>query len=490
MAKFINSDESISSSLLLWSNPKSTQTAIKGTYVMKEWPVTTLSSEGPINFNLAPQPKGMMTDIHVVTKFKISKPKAETVSIVNNFANALWRYVDVKIDDRIDITQSMKNAYAYSTFFNHALNSKSDREDDLFVNELFKMDVGTVKKDIGEDDVISWDETNDVAKLTTEKILYEELEKLMYKAEETDEKLFNWTVTSLEKKIKLLNSGVLFNNAAGVRSAKVNDSQTNTLNAKFQIPLFNTGKCLPTNMKIRVSLVKNSDEFLILSKDRAGASVQIEDVHLEVTYHQPRDEILHLINERLLKEPAPYTISRPEIIIKPIQKAGQIIRLTDIFHEKLPPYAFFCLQKSSDFEGQYTSNPFSFIPFKKFQFYVNGTPYFTDPLEVSSIADNGVYQDFGEFYRQLMQTIGRDLAGDCLINSSNFQLHFMVGMSFGADRNSTLDKHLNLQEHASTYLEIDMGSSENIPENMVLIVYSLYDRQIQIDGDRRIRIVE
>lgn len=64
-------------------------------------------------------------------------------------------------------------------------------------------------------------------------------------------------------------------------------------------------------------------------------------------------------------------------------------------------------------------------------------------------------------------------------------------MSFGADRSSTTDKHLNLQEKASTYLEIDMGINENlIPDDMILITYAVFDRQIQIDGDRRVRIIE
>ena len=53
-----------------------------------------------------------------------------------------------------------------------------------------------------------------------------------------------------------------------------------------------------------------------------------------------------------------------------------------------------------------------------------------DPLEVSSIKklgkDHYYYSDFGNYMRQLYSTIGKDLRGDCLINSSNFHLNFMV----------------------------------------------------------------
>jgi hypothetical protein len=92
--------------------------------------------------------------------------------------------------------------------------------------------------------------------------------------------------------------------------------------------------------------------------------------------------------------------------------------------------------------------------------------------------------------RQLYKTIGKTLKGDCLVNSSNFLLNFMVGLSFGADKSSLAENHLNLQTKSSTYLEIDMGLNTNIPSDMVLIVYAVHDRQIQIDKDRQICIVE
>ena len=44
----------------------------------------------------------------------------------------------------------------------------------------------------------------------------------------------------------------------------------------------------------------------------------------------------------------------------------------------------------------------------------------------------------------------------------------MVDMSFGADRNSPAERHLNLREKASTYLEIVMGI-DDLPEDLFLI---------------------
>merc|ERR1712138_320828 len=96
---------------------------------------------------------------------------------------------------------------------------------------------------------------------------------------------------------------------------------------------------------------------------------------------------------------------------------------------------------------------------------------------------------FGDYLRQLYKTVGVDLRGDFLINSENFALNFLAAISFGADRSDITENHLNIDEKASTSLEIDMGINR-VPEDMVLIVYAHFNRQIQIDGDRKLTIIE
>ena len=389
--------------------------------------------------------------------------------------------MDITIDDRTDLTQSMKNAYAYQTFFNHAFNSESNRIDYLFTNELFKMDQG-VSKHVDEEslsDYSYWqydhaydhifDATPGItdSNRTTKKQAFMENQKY-------------WT------------NVYDINPSASDRNLRIAHGQSLTLSAKLHCPLFNTSKCLPTNTKIRISLTKNSDDFLLLTNLNTEYNIVIEDVYLDVTYTQQSDPILNILEEKLQKNPAIYFISKPEIIIKPITYPSRIIRITDIFHDKIPSYAFFCLQKSRDFEGKQTTNPYAFIPFSKFQFFMDGVPYFINPLQITyRKTDSGkIVGECGSFLRQLYQTIGKDLRGDCLINSTNFLLNFIVGMSLTADRCSTTSPHLNLQQRASTHIEIDMGINEDIPEDMILIVYAIYDRQIQINSDRQITIVE
>ena len=527
MARFVNSADAISSSLLLWNEP-STQLAIEETYNLKVYPVTSLLNEGPCNFVIPSQPQGLLNDIHIVTKFKVQKNGEDfsipqkNISIVNNFANSLWAEVSVIMSDRTELCQSMRNSYAYQTFFNHALNSDQQRAKYLFENELFLMDQGLSKK--SEEDLRvfwKWDHSKDY--IFKDEVFEDGSE------EEGKETLRDgyWGATAInnpeyisgiktmlksqhgslpenEFKIKLEDHlsrvegwiPTRSNPAASIRSRKINAGKSVILNSRFQCPLLNTSKCLPTNIKLRISLTKNRDEFLLLCDDDAGYSVVLEDCFLDVSYYKVRDEVLNLMEERLKIEAAPYTVTRPEILVRPVNHSGRIIRMSNIFHDKLPSYAFFALQRSADFEGtRFSKNGYVFIPFQKFNFYKNGVPYFVDPLEASNVTEvregDFLYSEYGEYLRQLYRTIGKDSRGNCLIDNSNFHLNYMVGISFGADRSSLSERHLNLQEKASTYLEIDMGIDDaDVPEDLILIVYSLYDRQILIDSDRIIKLID
>ena len=76
------------------------------------------------------------------------------------------------------------------------------------------------------------------------------------------------------------------NRGAAERSRHVLNGQSTTVVGKLQCPIFNTHKCLPTNMKIKISLTKNNDDFLLLTKDE-DYSIVLEDCRLEITYFKP-----------------------------------------------------------------------------------------------------------------------------------------------------------------------------------------------------------
>jgi hypothetical protein len=444
MFKFKESKESIASDLLLWQS-RPTQVSIRDTYELKIHPVTSIFNEGPINFEIPNQPKGMISDIEIVTTFKVKKGDANLdenhhCSIINGFADALWDLVDCTVSDRLSLMQSMRNSYAYQCFFNHCLNSDANREDYLFSTMLWKMDSGLTKAD---------------------------------------------------SETPVFRGNGIKNRGAAERAARIAGSQSVTVTNRLQCPLFTTAKALPTNMSIRVTLSRNSDKFLLIA-DEDDYRVIIQDVHLKVNCIRPHDIFNSLIEERLLKEPAPYIVTKPEIIIKPISQSGRIVRLNHIFPGKLPRHAFFCVQRSRDFEGSFDTNPMSFCGFSKFQLHIDGVPYFNEPLEIAHVTVGGqkVYKENATFLRQLYKTIGKDVRGCGMINSKNFQQHFMVGVSLTGDRSSASAPYLSPQSEASTQLEIDFGYDTNVSDNLILIVYAIYDRIIKISATRELEIID
>ena len=444
MMKFKESRDSITTELLLWREA-STQVAVKETYELKIYPVSSLYNEGMINFDIPGQPMGMMSNIDIITTFKVKKGAINMIdenncTVVNNFANSLWELVDVKLANRVDLMQSMRNSYAYQTFFNYILNSDSNREDYLFSTQLFKMDSGDTKADS---------------------------ESTVFKGDN------------------------IINQGAAERADRIANSKSVTVCSRLHCPLLTTSKALPTNMDLRVSLSRNSNDFLLIA-DANDYKVHIEDVHLNVTYIRPHDIFLSMIEERLAKNAAPYFITKPELIIKPISQSGRMVRINNLFQGKLPKFAFFCIQRSKDFEGSVDTNPFTFIPFGKFQLYLNGVPYFNDGLEIDYQTKNTekIYRENRTYLEQMYKTIGKHARGCGLLNSLNFQQNFIVAVSLTNDRSSSLSSYLSPQAEASSQLEIDFGYDINITEDLILMIYAVFDRVIKISGTREIEIIE
>ena len=445
MMKFKDSRDSVSSELLLWKE-SATQVSIKSVYDLKVHPISSLYNEGAIQFSLPPQSRGMLTNIDIVSTFKVLKngksnlEDNDNCTIINNISNALWEMVQVELGDRVSITQSMRNSYAYHTFFNNCFNTDPNRSSYQFATELWKMDSGDTKED---------------------------------------------------SEVAIFAGDGVKNKGAAARSKRIWGSKSNTVRSRLHVPLFNSSKAFPTNMNIRISLTRNNDQFLILA-DQDSYRVQIDDVHLIATYINPHDVFLSMIEERLIKQPAPFFISRPELIIKPIGHAGRNVILNNLFPGQLPPLAYFCIQRSQDFQGHYQKNPWTFVPFSKFQLTIDGIPYFPGPLEITPevIGGKRYYNDNRSFLEQLYRTTGHHNRGCNLINSDNFQQNFIVGVSLSGDRAPSSASYLNPQKEASTQLEIDIGYDVNVSDELILVIYAVYNRLVTISSDRSVQVFD
>ena len=152
MAKFIDSNEGIPQELVPFS-VKTTQVVIKDVKVVKYSPINSFESSDTINFEIAAQPNLMIKNVEVITKFKVQKEtkdglvnlNTDEVTLVSNPANAMWKQVDIVLNNKYALTNPMQQSSNYESFFATILNVDQDREDMLFNNQAFLLDKGADK---------------------------------------------------------------------------------------------------------------------------------------------------------------------------------------------------------------------------------------------------------------------------------------------------------------------------------------------------------
>lgn len=346
MSKYIESDEGIPQELVPFST-KTTQVVIKDVKEIKYLPINSFENSDTINFEIPPQSNLMIKKVDVITKFKVLKYSAnkivnlgdsDPVTLVSNPAQALWKQVDIVLNNKYPLTNPMQQSSNYEAFFATILNADQDREDMLFNNQGFLLDKGSDK--IEADDIK--------------------------------------------------------NEGAKRRSELISKSKSLTLISDLYCTLFKGSKRLIPNLEFTVSLTKNDPEFVLMSSAASKFKIQFERVYLKVTYIQPEPFYLPLLEQRLTSSPALYEGHKTEISTFGIQSGVTKYLFNNIVRGALPHFMVFCVQDRGSMSGSYNSNPYTFHPFKSIQIYLNNQEYFPEPLEASKDDDTLMLNHFYE----------------------------------------------------------------------------------------------
>ena len=437
MTKYINSSEAITSNLMIW-DPLHTQTSIIETHIMEVYPQTSIDYSDTVSFLIKGSPKHMIQNIEIISQIRIqtaddgNPPENTNVSVVSNLANALWRSVDVVIGGE-NILQSFDNSYNIGSWFDIVLNTSKLRSPYLLQKELFLMDGGS-NKDESEDTTI-------------------------YPAENEAGVRPNPVNASALSRNKLIDQG-----------------KTVTLISDLNCSLFKSGKLLPSNLDVRIALTKNYDGYVLLEPVTGTHKIKFVKCYLRVTMQQPSDFCLNLMEQKLLKSSAIYQAEEGKVSFHAIPAGNELVTINNIFPQgKLPIMFTFAIQDRTALGNARNKNPYTFRSMKKVQIYVDGKPYFTSALE-------GTTMHFDTFY----QTIGYKTTGECLIDPANYGAHPLIAVDLTADRTAN-KHHLNLSQTGEVKLDIEFDRAA--VEGLILLVYSYYDRIIEINSDRSVRIL-
>lgn len=433
MSKFSSSEEAISSDLLLWST-KNTQTGIKDVRQVDYFPINSFSNSDTINFDLQGLPNAMVKNIQIITSLKVVKKnddilsKDDNISVVSNFAQSLWKLVDIVLNSRVSIMSPMHQSYNLESFFNIVLNEDSNRKDKLFNDQLFLLDDAKSKED-SESCIFTGDN--------------------------------------------------IVNPSAVERAGRIAYSKMITLISDLNCSLFKQRKLLPTNLNIGVSLTKNDPDYFLLHDGKNHFKVVIEKVFLRVTYVHPEDFVLSIIEEKLKISPAIYECNRTEISTFGVPLGVTSHMFNNIYRGIMPSFVVFALQDRDAMSGASNKNPFTFHRFESAQIYLNNREFYPEPL--SSTSKNDQTLMFNNFYK----AIGNGIKGDSLINPDNYQTHYMLPVPLSRDQ--TVKFHYNIQEEFD--FKIKFTFDKETDKNLILIVYSIYDRLVKIDSLRNIELV-
>jgi hypothetical protein len=430
MTKYINSSEAITSNLLLWS-PLHTQTSIVETHVVEIYPQTSIDYSDTVSFLIKASPKHMIQNIEIISEIRVltrngGNPAANTnVSVVSNLANAIWRSVDVIIAGE-NILQSFDNSYNIGSWFDITLNTSTRRAPYLLQKELFLMDEAATKAD--------------------------------------------------SENATIHPTANVVNASARTRGKMVAGGKTVTLISDLNCSLFKSGKLLPTNLDVRLSLTKNYDGYILLEANEGTHKVKFDKCYLRVTLQQPSDICLNLMEQKLLKTPAVYQAEEGRVSFHSIPAGNELVTINNIFPQgNLPVMFTFGVQDRKALGNSRDKNPYTFHPVKKAMVYVGGKPYFPSAI-------HGQTMLFDSFY----QTIGYKTNGECLISPKNYNIHPLLAVDLTADRNAN-KHHLNLSKNGEVKLNIEL--EEAAADGLILLVYAYYDRIIEINSDRSVKIL-
>ena len=435
MSKYIKSQEAITSDLLLCGSPP-TQTGIIDTRAIDYYPLSSIEDSDVISFQLPSHEKLMLKNIQIVSQIKVvsntnTAPAANTnVSVVSNFAASLWKNLSLVIDGT-DILQSFDQSYPISTFMDIILNSDPKRKSFLSQTQLFLLD-------------------NCSTKTESQNVVF-----------------YSDTATAITKSTNAVK-----------RANRIAEGTTVVLVSDLNSSLLQQDRLLLTRLPMQITLTKNYNGFLLLSNDTLQHKVKYEKVFLRVKYEQPSDIVLNLTEERLRHESAIFHAEKRVVLFFPLTAGVSNHEVNNMFPANLPIMCVMGIQNREALGNKRSLNPWTFHQIEKLQLYLDGQEFFSQPPTM-------IGNDYTELFEMFYQNIGLKEKGSCLIDADNYGLYPLMACDFTNDKTNG-KKHLNLIKSADVRLTLSL--KEEHTETLVLVVFSIFDRIIEINKNREVTV--
>ena len=283
---------------------------------------------------------------------------------------------------------------------------------------------------------------------------------------------FNLNTTDLSTKVTELTTG----NRESLRSKKSGASyQTYDLIFRPPSGILNSKLPLLPNTELIISFDRAISDLSLISKvadmdsDILGTALDLKNVSLKARYYST--PYLRNYFESIREQDITYKYDEIVVYHKSIPTNETIIRLNNIIGGNTPQYLFAGIIESKALVGhsEFSSTCFKHHNVVEFDLTLNGTSCNGFPLTSQDSSPINVYEKY-------LETTGRKFQNLCagLIEPSDFvKFHYLYSHKFNVESNDG-------------WLGINLKLSQVFKENMVLVIWTVYDVEMKVDRFKRI----
>ena len=269
-------------------------------------------------------------------------------------------------------------------------------------------------------------------------------------------------------------------NSDETRRSMIKNSKIFSLTSSLQLDFMDQPKYLIPGVNVHIRIKRASSKFVLESNDKNGPNYQLLDAKLIVRRVRVDQSVLAGHNLGLSKQNAVYPIRNKEIVSFALNKDSSAFYKEQIFGDRrLPNFLLVTFQSASKYHGAYNESSWKF-----------------DHFDVSSISlyRNSDYretytQDFanGDYSCSYMQSIVRNMGYldknlNCGISLSDFKdkypfFTFVLSPDFDVNQS---------QPPQQGNLRLDVKFTNPLTESINVIIYGVFENEIQITGTRAV----
>jgi len=408
-----------------------TQTSIEGGCWVDYNPVASISDGTPIEFNVSGTGQDYLdlANTQLCVKAKITRfndgatDPTDHVGPVNLFLHSLFCEVDVSLNDTL--VTSSNNTYAYRAYLETLLSYGPQAKLSQLTAALYYKDVAEHMEDANPYDDVG-------------------------------------------------NAGF------AARSAKTLDSAVVDMQGCLHSDLFFQGKYLPSEINMRIRLVRSRDAFCLMSTG-AAYKVKIVDCKLQIRKVRLSPSIYLAHAKTFEKGNAKYPIRRVVCKTFTVPRGNLDIVQESLFSGQLPTRLVIGCVDNDAFNGSYTRNPFNFKHYdlSQIKLYLDGQQQTIKPLEPSFA--NQLYVDA---YTSLFSGTGKLQKDEGnYITREDYRGGYTL-YAFDLTPDLAEEGHFNLVRNGNLRLEMKFALA--LPNTINVIAYAEFQNVLEIDRNRNV----